>query len=189
MLRWRATVAIALAAAGLATCRGPAKPGEVVDRTVERHLVLRVTGDRSVEFEGRTDLHAVTRNGAREQIEFNVAAIEMVEPIALDDGESVQFDMGLAGVYTGDGEYTLPAGLGVVRPTSGPTAPPPPQDSRTISNVSVLFTSATTGERFGYLLEPCAITLDDDATVGSIRCPALVNETGEKVALDVTWSP
>jgi hypothetical protein len=193
-LRRVALVLMVLPAAVTSACGGePAEEGEVVDRTVDRSLVVEVEGDRRIDFDGEATLHVVTRVGEGEEADVSVAAIELTEPLVLESGATVALEVGVVGLYDGDGEYTLPAGLGLVKPASAPPVSSASSSSESFSQVSVLFYELdengepVSEERFGYLAEPCRITLRDHATSGEVECPALWDSDGRSVSLTATW--
>jgi hypothetical protein len=176
----------------VAGCRGPAKAGEVVTKTVTRKVALKVAGARSVTYNGRAEITAITRNGKREQVADNASAIQTEGPITIGSGQ-VGVEVGVVGLYTGDGTYIVPRGLGLVTPVGVTTVPADAfVGTLGVSQISVLFydkdAAGNVGElRFGYMDEPCTLKVRVDATRGSVKCPALLSAAGEKVRLDFRW--
>lgn len=176
----------------LSGCRGPGKVGEPVDTRVDRKVRVRVAGARTADLDAIIKMQFLVREGEREQVELAVVAIAFDEPVDPTGKRKVAFEVGIAGMYKGDGTYTIPRGIGVVKPTSGPTVPPEVGEGTVaLSNVSALFYGGTpsepTEERFGYLAERCTLKLENGATEGSVKCPALANAEGERVSLDASW--
>ena len=196
MLRRRsgASLASALAVvalvAVLAGCgdSGPEPPQQVTDRTIERSVELRVTGSREASFDGDAQLRVVVRPGKRERITEAVATVLFEEPLDVGGGTRLTGQIGVVGMYDGDGTYELPAGVGQA-PTTGPTTSAP-GGTTGMSVAQVTFAGADAdapAEQFGYVLEPCEVEFEEDATEGSAECPALVSPDGDRVSLRLTW--
>jgi len=163
----------------------------VVNRDPVRKLIVEVTGARTGKFEGSVKIKALTRVTAGEHKEFSVAAIEPLDQLRLPDGTIIKPEIGIVGIYTGDGTYEIPAGLGQA-PTTGPTVPFPATSTSAVSVGSVTFINEgppLVEKRYNYLLEPCKVTLSDQATVGTAECPKLVAIDGEQITLKYTWGP
>ena len=163
---------------------------DVVDETFSRHVVLEISGAATVTFEGTVDVRIVSRAGTGEEAAFSVVHVGFVAPLALDDGRSVDPEVGLVGSFDGDGTYEVPAGLGPP-PSTGPTAPPEAiQGTAGVSVAGItVIDAAHTAARFGYTLEPCTLVIEADVSVFRATCPALVASDGSQVAMTFTAEP
>lgn len=171
---------------------GHEKEGELYEEMMDRTLKLTVTGAESAAVERRLQMRFVTRKGKGENLPFSVASATFPGGITLDDGRHVDAEVGITGLYTGDGKYKLPAGIGMP-PSTGPTVPPLPDTTTVkVSVLQVTFrasATATAEKRYGYLLEPCTVTVKRRAHEGKAVCPALVAVDGAKVSMTMEWKP
>lgn len=159
------------------------------DETIPRQLTVRVTGARTLEFSGQRDVRFLLRPGTASTLDVSVASITLAEFLAAAEGWFAQPEVAVLGLYTGDGEYTLPAGRGTP-PTTGPTVPDDPDAKGKLSVTQTTFDrkdAPGSALRFDYALQPCQVTLRDGAKTGSMRCPALAAHTGAVVAMEMNW--
>lgn len=160
------------------------------DQTLERQLTLDVTGAHTVHIDERVDMRFVTRVGKDEDdMTLSVASVTLKEPYDLGDNRKLNPEIGLVGSYTGDGRFTIPAGLGQA-PTSGPTVPSPPSVGTaavSVAQITLIDLNTKQETRFQYLLEACEVELEDGATTGRAECHSLISVDGSKVTLIMTW--
>jgi hypothetical protein len=162
--------------------------GQLTDDTVERTLTVKVAGDHAIDYKAPTKMRFVLRPGTGEAADFSVASVTVPAPIVIDSNLRINPEIGLAGVFKGDGDYTLPAGVGQP-PRNGPTAPAVSGASG-ISVGQVTFITLTpkpSDVRYGYVLEPCKVSLRSNAREGSAECPALLDIDGGRVSMSLTW--
>lgn len=158
------------------------------DNTMTRTLTVKVAGAKTFEFSGPTQMRFVLRSASGRDRALSVASVTVIEPLQASDGYRVSPEIGLVGLYTGDGDYEVPAGVGQT-PPSGPKVDPP-GDSSSVSVGQVTFfrlSPVPVDQRFGYVLEPCKVTLRAKGTQGSATCPVLIAYDGERVSLAMTW--
>lgn len=199
----RAIALIGCVVVGLSACNGADGDGggggtaeqfeenvnDLHDDSRERMLTLRVTGDETATFEGRLPMRFVTRRGEGESLSISVASITTTTPISLGAAGFVNPEIGLAGMYKGEGTYKLPKGIGMA-PATGPTVKSEAEGSEAVSVAQVTFMKPSQPEtRFGYLLEPCTVTVKRRATEGTAECPALVAVDGRRVSMTMSWKP
>ena len=192
---WRLAIAIAIA---LGACGSdgddPAKKASeqprLTDTRIQRHVTLKISGARSLEFDGVRGMRFLRRPGKGETLKNSVASMTFDAPFDLANGRLAEAEVAVVGIYTGDGTYDLPAGIGR-KPATGTTLP----DDPTIGDVKLSVAQTTffapdsdpKSIRFEYLLAPCKITLSEGTEVGSATCPELVAFNGEKVSMELTW--
>jgi hypothetical protein len=166
----------------------------VRDETVERSVSIEVRGDREVSLKRRVNTRFVTRESKGKYLSVSVASVTFPELIDLGGTEKINPEIAIAGMYEGDGDYTLPAGIGT-RPASGPTIKPnedAKDNPQTVSVAQITFIDlgpSPSELRFGYLLKECKVTVKDGAKTGKADCPALVAINGEKVSMTFEWGP
>lgn len=167
----------------------------ISDKTMERTFTVEVKGAAQVSLKKQKgQMRFVVRESKGDQIAVSVASITFPAPIDLGEQNYLNPEIAIAGMYKGDGDYTLPAGIGP-RPTTGPTAPPVGEASENPSTVSVAqvttinLTPPASETRFGYLLQECKVTVKKGATEGKASCPALVAVNGETVSMTFEWGP
>ncbi len=193
----RAGLAVLAAATLFGGCNGgnedeapadDAKPEEVKDQTLDRKVTVRVQGARTFDFSGTKPVRFVTRRGSGSTLPASVASVTIPDAFASPDGSFVQPEVAVAGMYTGDGNYTIPAGNGT-KPTTGPTVAADPNVKGRLSVGQVTFArkDPPNAIRFDYTLEPCQVRLADNATSGTARCPGLIAHTGERVSMELSW--
>lgn len=166
----------------------PEEAEPVSDRTIPRKVTARVSGARTWELNGTYQVRILTRPGTGKFIDTSVASITFSDFFPVSEGTFAQPEVAVAGMYTGDGDYTVPAGIGT-RPTTGPTAADPGQVPGKVSVIQVTFTGKEPGSafRFDYLLQACQVHLDNDASTGRATCPQLATHTGEVISLEISW--
>ena len=194
-------VVVALATTG---CGGDAddsdaaEPGETTttvsnapkDERVDRRLVVSVTGTAEASVDAVVPMRFVTRVGEGEVANFNLAHVGFQSPVELDPERTLDIEVGLVGLYQGDGTYALPAGIGQA-PTTGPTAPKP-NGTGALSVVGVRIVRPgppATEEYFAHPLEPCEVVLRRDASEGEVTCPKVLSIRGEAVRFEMRWGP
>jgi hypothetical protein len=164
--------------------------GELDDRMLERTVTIEIEGAQDAHVEKVLTTRVVTRVGEGELAQFSLAHVGPPEFVQLGGGRRLMVEVGVVGIYTGDGTYELPAGIGPP-PSKGPTVETEATGMVTSSVAAAVF--VTEGDdgpsetRFGYLLEPCQVELRSDATEGNVSCPALKSVGGEEVSLTMTW--
>ena len=179
--------------AGTTTTTEPASStlpgeGEVERETVEQAVDLTIEGAEDVELSERVKLDVLVRRaGGDVGLENSVGTMLFETPVAIDGGRTVSTQIGLVGMYDGDGDYEIKAGTGLPVPTSGPTVPSEATGTEGISVAEVSVFQGDRQTRYGYLLEACDVHVEDDFRTGEATCPALVAPDGDKVSLHVVW--
>lgn len=162
--------------------------GDVNDETIDRHITVDVTGAKTFHFDDTVKMRFLVREATGDKIAASVASVSVPAMLPNGDVGLVMPEVGIATKYKGDGDYIVARGTGH-GPPGGPTAKEDPKVKPDVSLVQVTFiTREPPSEvRYGYLLEHCEVTLEDDAKEGSAECPKLLAVNGEEVALKFSW--
>lgn len=181
---------VVLAASGCQRGRAGGEVGELSDQTIERRLLIEVTGARPFKFDGTTNMRFLVREASGDKAAAGVASVTL--PAFLADpagGDQVIPEVALAGRYDGPGKYIVAAGTGQ-GPPDGPKAKAggPAPDASLVQFSFVTAKPTPSETRFGYLLEACTVVIGKDAITGSADCPALLSFTGDRITLKMRWS-
>lgn len=180
--------ALCLAVALLPACaRSAPPPSEVKNQTLDLTVSLKVTGARDFAYSGKAPFIVLAREGEGGQAITSVAVLNSTGSMKTGQVEA-RAEVGITGGYHGSDTYEIEAGNGAIRPTAGPTLPPPKGSLKWTGGVTIS-EPGKPAIRFGYPLEPCSLKLDKDATEGSVTCPKLAAVDGSTVAVEMTWRP
>jgi hypothetical protein len=187
MLRSRVAVASVVTAMTLVSCGTAPTPRAsdsplVMGTNAASTLEIVVEGAESFRFSGAVDLRIVI-GGLDPNIPENLGflSVGLLAPVTLEDGRFVRTAFDLLG-YQGAGDYEFGPGA-KARPGF---QPPAGIESNTFVELTELPNPVVT---FNQLGAKCTLTLTADARSGSLTCPDVAAETGERISMRTEWAP
>lgn len=193
-MRRAVTVGLALLVlfGGGACTRGSPQPRSTGDiktdsDRLEAAVTVRVRGDDTLDFDGRTTILIFRTLDDRVPLGFRLFSVGIPDPgLRLEPSVFARAAFDVLG-FKGDGRYTIGRTI-FGSPTAGEGVQVP---SGIQSNAFVQWFRPA-GEppvtRYDVALEPCRVQAADEARRGSLSCPKLQRDVGtQTVSLDMTW--
>ena len=163
----------------------PAESGFDIE-IIDRQIVIRMTGADNADFEGSSQLRIQSPN---KDAPLNLMVISTDGYIDVGGGVKLSIGISLAGVYQGDGEYTLPPNIA---PPADST--PDPKNPATLSSNSrvTFYADNSSGPEhtlraYDTLSKSCPVVIRDKGKTGEVRCPEIRSVEKTTVSFDMVW--
>ena len=166
----------------------------------DRHLVLKISGDIEVSFDGTHKMQffsrpfgkaekALDRPGMDALAQASVATVSTRTPFVYAQGRGVVVGISIVGNYTGDGSYTI-SKRNISQLTPGPATS---STNLSIVRLELFDMNAdipTSIDRIDTDEKPCKVTIKNNAKQGTLSCPLITDEPGtRKVKVSMKWGP
>lgn len=147
---------------------------------IDRRINIRMEGTDNTDFKGTAKLRI---QSPKKNALLNLMVISTDGYVDVGGGLKLSIGITLAGVYEGDGDYTLPPNF------AGPEGSSP--DSATSNSRVTFYADNSIPERslhaYDTLTKPCPIVIRDNGKAGEVHCPEIRSVENTTVSFDMVW--
>lgn len=159
------------------------RPKGTFSCTLHAEVTLRVRGAEKIDDTGRRALRIFEFYKGVLPKETWYASVRSEIPVDFRKNQKygVGFDIA-PGTYRGPGRYTLSEERPDLRGLQSPVT------SAAFVEITSLVPSRVGLFKYGEFVKPCTVEVQSRMRGGRLRCPALADDAGREVSLDMTWS-